>query len=62
MLRYLSEAFELATACTSSLATLSPKTKVICELLDPRTEQVVGRNLELQRLAFFFRSKALALR
>lgn len=35
------------------------KTKIICELLDPRTDQVLNRNKTLCQTATFFRSKAL---
>ncbi|CAE7265289.1 unnamed protein product [Symbiodinium pilosum] len=57
-----SEAYHLCQAVTANTEVLSStgkKTKIICEVVDPRTEQAVARNKQLQDTAFFFRSKAL---
>jgi len=56
-----SQAFELCRANSVAEILSFPirKTKIICEVLDPRTEQVVARNQLLQNSAYFFRSKAL---
>ncbi|CAE7489512.1 unnamed protein product [Symbiodinium microadriaticum] len=62
LVRTTSEACELCrgvTAKTEVLSSTGKKTKIICEVVDPRTEQVVARNASLQDTAFFFRSKAL---
>eukprot|EP00435_Cladocopium_sp_Y103_P017354 s93_g4.t1 len=54
------EACELLEARTHSLeAVKDKKSKIICEVLDPRTERVLWRNENLNRFAYFFRSKAL---
>ncbi|CAL1130283.1 unnamed protein product [Cladocopium goreaui] len=54
------EACELLEARTYSLEAVSQKkSKIICEVLDPRTERVLWRNENLKKMAYFFRSKAL---
>ncbi|CAJ1451869.1 unnamed protein product, partial [Effrenium voratum] len=53
------QAFELVEGRGLTKEALEKKeSKIICEVLDPRTEQVVARNRYLQKTAFFFRSKA----
>lgn len=54
------EAYELLEAHTTSLEALSQnKSKILCEVLDPRTERVLHFNENLKKLAYFFKSKAL---